>query len=196
MRVWIKRTVGVLRKCGSKRVNDAELIKGTIDDLDERIEYLLARRQEVDRMLSEVRRRRNLWMVQQKDAITNREQTLIVKALFILECQCRGDELNCEISGELGGTPDPKEIRKLMGKVSFPKQGPEPGPKNSKTWSAGFRAGLGGEPARLNPFLKTGMHCETTSWREWQAGWVEAQKWKQAKKPINDARLNEFQDSS
>jgi hypothetical protein len=45
---------------------------------------------------------------------TQREKDLIIKALYILECQCIGDELHFEIKNELGGTPSDDEVRELM----------------------------------------------------------------------------------
>jgi hypothetical protein len=45
---------------------------------------------------------------------TDREKLLITSALYILECQCFGEELDHDTVRELDGTPDPEEVRKLM----------------------------------------------------------------------------------
>ena len=49
--------------------------------------------------------------------LTEREKLLITNGLYILECQCRGDELDHDLVHDLGGTPKPKEVRALMNKV-------------------------------------------------------------------------------
>ncbi len=52
--------------------------------------------------------------------LTDREKLLIQNALFILECQCIGDDINYDIKQDLiegGGVPEVDEIRKLMRKV-------------------------------------------------------------------------------
>lgn len=49
--------------------------------------------------------------------ITEREKTLILNGLHMIESQCHGDELHYEVKKDLGGTPDPKEIRKLMNRI-------------------------------------------------------------------------------
>jgi len=46
-----------------------------------------------------------------------REKELIVKALYIMECACYGDELPHDIERELRGTPKPDEIRELMERI-------------------------------------------------------------------------------
>lgn len=45
---------------------------------------------------------------------TERENLLIVNALHELESQCYADEVHPEKVSELGGTPDPEEVRRLM----------------------------------------------------------------------------------
>jgi hypothetical protein len=49
--------------------------------------------------------------------LTQREKLLITYALYIMEGQCAGRDLHYEIEDELGGTPDPTEVRDLMNKV-------------------------------------------------------------------------------
>jgi len=46
-----------------------------------------------------------------------REKTLITHALYIMECLCRGDDLDEELAEEMDGTPDPDEVRTLMEKI-------------------------------------------------------------------------------
>lgn len=43
-----------------------------------------------------------------------RELSLIYHALGILEDQCYGHDLHFETEDELGGTPNPEDVRKLM----------------------------------------------------------------------------------
>ena len=49
--------------------------------------------------------------------LIQREKQLITYALYIMEGQCAGGDLHYEIEDELGGTPDPDEIRNLMNKI-------------------------------------------------------------------------------
>lgn len=52
--------------------------------------------------------------------LNDREKLLIQNALFILECQSIGDEIDYDIKQDLkdgGGVPDMDELRKLMRKV-------------------------------------------------------------------------------
>jgi len=49
--------------------------------------------------------------------LNKREIDLITKALYIMEGQCAGDDLNWELEDELDGTPDPDEVRILMEKI-------------------------------------------------------------------------------
>lgn len=46
-----------------------------------------------------------------------REQKLIKYGLLVLEGLCFANELHHEVESELGGTPDPDEVRKLMEKI-------------------------------------------------------------------------------
>lgn len=46
-----------------------------------------------------------------------RERELIIKALYMLETAYYAKELHYEIEDELGGTPDPDEVRALMDRV-------------------------------------------------------------------------------
>lgn len=48
--------------------------------------------------------------------LSEREKNLITTALFILESQCIGDDLYFGIEDDLGGRPDPDEVRALMEK--------------------------------------------------------------------------------
>jgi len=56
---------------------------------------------------------------------TEREQLLIVNALYILEGQCIGEELHYELEGEFGGIPDHEEVRALMDKIKNGQEGEE-----------------------------------------------------------------------
>lgn len=47
--------------------------------------------------------------------LTEREQDLITTALYLLEEQ--GDELHHDLASDLGGSPDPDEVRELMDKI-------------------------------------------------------------------------------
>jgi hypothetical protein len=52
--------------------------------------------------------------------LNDREKLLISNALYILECQAIGDDIDYEIKQDLiagGGAPDMDEIRALMRKV-------------------------------------------------------------------------------
>ena len=49
--------------------------------------------------------------------LSDREYELITNALYIMEGQCIGDELDYEIEEDLDGTPDPEEVRELMYKL-------------------------------------------------------------------------------
>jgi len=43
-----------------------------------------------------------------------RQQLLITNALYLLEGLCYGNELHHDMESELGGTPNPDEVRSLM----------------------------------------------------------------------------------
>ncbi len=47
-----------------------------------------------------------------------REQALIRVGLYLLESNCGGDELHHELVDDLGGTPEPEEIRTLIDKIA------------------------------------------------------------------------------
>jgi len=52
--------------------------------------------------------------------LTDREKLLIQNALFIMECQCIGDEIKYDIKQDLiegGGVPDVDELRAIMNKM-------------------------------------------------------------------------------
>lgn len=49
--------------------------------------------------------------------ITKREKDLIINALYIMECQCFGNELDHDITLDLGVAPDSDEVRDLMNKI-------------------------------------------------------------------------------
>lgn len=49
-----------------------------------------------------------------KRLFSDRETKLVTNALFILESDCFGHELDHDMERELGGTPDPDEVRTLM----------------------------------------------------------------------------------
>jgi hypothetical protein len=51
------------------------------------------------------------------ELFTDREKMLITNALYILECQCIGDDLDGELKNEIeeaGGMPGDEEIRTIM----------------------------------------------------------------------------------
>lgn len=50
-------------------------------------------------------------------SLTHRDKELMTTGLYILECQCMGDELSPELADELDGTPDSGEIRDLMNRI-------------------------------------------------------------------------------
>ena len=60
---------------------------------------------------------RKMWRENKMVELNNREKELITNALYILEDQCMGDELHPDIENDLGGTPDPDEVRALMDKI-------------------------------------------------------------------------------
>jgi len=45
---------------------------------------------------------------------TEREAELITHGLYMLESACSNEELHYDTESELGGTPDPDEVRTLM----------------------------------------------------------------------------------
>ena len=45
---------------------------------------------------------------------TKREIDLITSSLYMLECACYGEELPSGTEDDLGGTPNPDEVRTLM----------------------------------------------------------------------------------
>ena len=47
-------------------------------------------------------------------AFSEREKLLIRSALHILAGQCVGDEMHYETESDLGGVPDPDEVRTLL----------------------------------------------------------------------------------
>ncbi|UCG02537.1 MAG: hypothetical protein JSW11_00805 [Candidatus Heimdallarchaeota archaeon] len=49
--------------------------------------------------------------------LDHRERKIITIALYILESQLYGDELNHELENELGST-EPDEVRNIMNKLS------------------------------------------------------------------------------
>ena len=52
--------------------------------------------------------------------LTEREKLIIQNAVFILECQCIGDDIDHEIKQDLidgGGVPDMDETRALINKM-------------------------------------------------------------------------------
>lgn len=46
-----------------------------------------------------------------------REKLLTTNALYMLESACHGEELHYDMESELGGTPEPDEVRALMDKI-------------------------------------------------------------------------------
>lgn len=49
-----------------------------------------------------------------KRLFNERETELITHGLYMLESACHGEELHHDTERELGGTPDPDEVRTLM----------------------------------------------------------------------------------
>ena len=52
--------------------------------------------------------------------LNDREKILIQNAIFILECQCIGDDIDHEIKQDLidgGGVPDVDELRAIINKM-------------------------------------------------------------------------------
>ena len=48
---------------------------------------------------------------------TEREKLLITNGLYMLECACRGEDLDTVVKEEFGRTPDPEEVRQLMDRI-------------------------------------------------------------------------------
>jgi len=46
--------------------------------------------------------------------LNERERELVLQALYMLEGGCHAEELDFDTITELGGTPDPDEVRELM----------------------------------------------------------------------------------
>lgn len=57
-----------------------------------------------------------------EESFTDRERMLIINALYILECQCIGGDLDGELENEIteaGGMPEDDEIRNIMNKFEL-----------------------------------------------------------------------------
>ncbi len=50
--------------------------------------------------------------------ISEREKQLIVTALYMLESDCFSGDLHHELEEDLGGVPNPIEVRTVMNKIS------------------------------------------------------------------------------